>query len=62
MLCIVKSKHANYYCRLCLTEKFFIVNSIGDNRVLTKRSEVFDTCRLQHKYMIKNSKLKDSMD
>ena len=48
-------------CRLCLTEKILIINSIGDNRVLNKRSEFVKKCRHQNKYLIKHVKLKDSM-
>ena len=33
ILHIVRGKPTSSYCRLCLTERFFIVNSIGDNRV-----------------------------
>ena len=42
---IVRGKTAIIYCRLSLTEKFFIVNSIWDNRVLNKRSEFVNKCR-----------------
>ena len=33
LLRIVCGKSTSNYCRLCLTEKFFIINSIRDNRV-----------------------------
>ena len=59
---IVRGKPTSNYCRLCLTEKFFIINSIGDNRVLNKRSEFVNKCRHQNEYLIENLKLKDSMD
>ena len=39
ILCIVRGKPTSSYCRLYLTEKFFIINSTGGNRVLSKRSE-----------------------
>ena len=45
-----------------LNRKIFIINSIGDDRVLNKRSEFVNKCRHQNKYLIKNVKLKDSMD
>ena len=38
------------------------VNSIGDNGVLNTRSEFVNKCRHQNKDLIKNVKLKDSMD
>ena len=62
ILRIACGKPTSNYCRLCLTEKFFIINSIGDNRVLNKRSEFVNKCRHQNQYLIKNVKLKDSMD
>ena len=62
ILRIVRGKPTSIYCRLCLTEKFFIINSIGDYRVLNKRNEFVNKCRDQTKYLIKNVKLKDSID
>ena len=62
ILRIVRGKPTSNYCRLCLTETFFIINSIGDNGVLKKRCEFVNRCRHQNKYLIKNVKLKDSMD
>ena len=62
ILRIVRGKPISNCCRLCLTEKFFIINSIQDNRVLNKRSEFVNKCRHQNKYLIKNVKLKVSMD
>ena len=53
ILRIGRGKPTSNYCRLCLTEKFFIINSIGDNRVLVKRSEFINKCRHQNKYLIK---------
>ena len=44
-----------------LTEKFFIINSIGNNRVLNKRSEFVNKCRHQNKCLIKNVKLKKTV-
>ena len=35
------SKYYETDCRLCLTEKFFIINSVGDNQVLNKTFEFF---------------------
>ena len=34
ILCIVCSTPRSSYCRLCLTENFFIINSTGDNRAI----------------------------
>ena len=62
ILRIVRVKPTSNYCRSCLTERFFIINSIEDNRLLNKRSEFVNKCRHQNKYLIKYVKLKDSMD
>ena len=62
ILRIVRDKPTSRYCRLCLTEKFSIINSIGDNRVLNKRSEFVNKCRHQNKYLIKNVNQKDTID
>ena len=62
ILRIVRGKPTSSYCRLCLTEKFFIINSIADDGVLNKTSEFVNKCRHQNKYLIKYVKLKDSMD
>ena len=37
ILRIVRGKPTSNFFRLCLTEKFFIINSIRDNRVFNKR-------------------------
>ena len=60
ILRIVRGKPASNYCRLTL--EFFLIHSIGDNRVLNKRSEFVNKWRHHNKYLIKNVKLNDSMD
>ena len=45
ILCIARGKRTSNYCRLCLTEKFFIINSFGDDGVLNKRSETVNKWR-----------------
>ena len=62
MLRIVCGKPTSNYCRLCLTKKLFIINSIEDNLLLNERSEFVNKCRNQNTYLIKNVRLKDSMD
>ena len=43
-------------------EKLYINNSIGDERLLNKKSEFVNKCRHQDKLLLKNLSLKDSMD
>ena len=50
------------YCKLCLMEKLYINNSIGDERLLNKKSEFVSKCRHQNKLLIQSVSLKDSMD
>ena len=50
------------FCKLCLMEKLYINNSIGDERLLNKKSEFVNKCRHQDKLLLKKLSLKDSMD
>ena len=48
------------FCKLCLTEKLFILNTLGDDNCLNKKTEFINKCRHQNKLLLKN--VKDSMD
>ena len=40
--CIVRKIHGNAksdFCKLCLTEKYFILNKVGENKLLNTKSE-----------------------
>ena len=50
------------YCKLCWMEKLYINNSIGDERLLNKKSEFVSKCRHQNKLWINSVSLKESMD
>ena len=54
------------FCKLCLTEKVFIINSLNDSQLLNKKSELTNTCRHQNKLLLKclnrNNRRHDSMD
>ena len=54
------------FCKLCLTEKVFIINALNDNQLLNRKSELINTCRYQNKLLLKrfkrNNKRHDSMD
>ena len=50
------------YCKLCLMEKLYIKNSIGDERLYNKKSEFVSKCRHQNKLLIKCVSLKHKMD
>ena len=58
----VNSKVSPNYCKLCLTEKFFIIKSLDDCNLLNKRSEFARKCRNQNKLLLCNVKRNDSMD
>ena len=54
------------FCKLCVTEKMFIINAFNDSQLLNKKSELINTCRHQNKLLLKclkrNNKRHDSMD
>ena len=50
------------YCKLCLTEKFYIIESLDDRNLLNKKSELVSKCRYQNKLLLCNVKRNDSMD
>ena len=52
----VNSKVSPNYCKLCLTEKFFIIRSLDDCNLLNKRSELFSKFRHQIKLLLRNVK------
>ena len=56
----VYSKATSEFCKLCLMEKLYILNALGDERCLNKRTEFISKCRHQNKLLLKN--VKDSMD
>ena len=43
-------------CKLCLMEKFWIINSIDDTNCLNKRSEFVNKCRHINKYVLNSIK------
>ena len=58
----VNSKTAANYCKLCLTEKFYIIQSLDDKNLLNKKSELVNKCRHQINLLLSNVKRNDSMD
>ena len=54
------------FCKLCLTEKVFIINALNDSQLLNRKSELINTCRHQNKLLLKcfkrNNKRHDSID
>ena len=57
---IVYSKATSSFCKLCLTEKLLILNTLGDDNCLNKKTEFINKCRHQNKLLLKN--VKGSMD
>ena len=63
--CIVRKIHGNAksdFCKLCLTEKYFILNNLGDNKLLNKKSEFVNKCHHQKKLLLSSILCEDSMD
>ena len=62
---IVRNIHGNTksdFCKLCLTEKYFTLNDLGDNKLLDKKFEFVNKCRHQNKLLLSSVLYKDSMD
>ena len=49
----IKSKISSDYFKLCLTEKFYIIESLLNKYLLNKTSELLSKCRYQNKFFIK---------
>ena len=47
------SKTQLNFCKLCLSEKFYIIKSLNERNLLNKKSELVDTCRHQSKLLLK---------
>ena len=58
----VNSKTAANYCKLCLTENFYITQSLDDKYLLNQKSELVNKCRRQNKLFLSNVKRNDTMD
>ena len=60
ILKVIYSKTTSEFCKLCLMEKLYTLNALGDERRLNKKSEFINKCCHQNKLLLKN--VKDSMD
>ena len=58
----VNSKVSPNYCKLCFTEKFFIIKSLDVCNLLNKRSEFVSKCSHQNKLLLCNLKRNNSID
>ena len=59
---VVDKVYGNAYsrmCKLCLTEKLWIINHINDNNILNKKSERINKCRYLNKFLVKHVKKKE---
>ena len=57
---VVNSKVKLKFCKLCLTEKYYIINALGNPSLLNKRSGFVNNCRHKPKLLLKF--MKDSKD
>ena len=53
---VVHSKVKLNFCKLCLTEKYYIIITLGDPSQLNKRSEFVNNCRRKRKLLLKFKK------
>ena len=58
----VYSVVSSNYCKLCLTEKFYIIESLDDKNLLNTKSELVSKCRHQNKLLLCNVKRNYTMD
>ena len=58
----VNSVVSSNYCKLCLPEKFYIIESLDDKNLLNKKSELVCKCRHQSQLLLCNVERNDSMD
>ena len=56
----IYGKATSEFCKLYLMEKFYILNALGDERYLNKRTDFISKYRHQIKLLLKNAK--DNMD
>ena len=52
----VLSKTQLNFCKLCLSEEFYIITSMNDPNLLKKKSELVNTCNHQSKLLLKSFK------
>ena len=50
---VIKCATRTDCCKLCLTEKLFIIKSFDNNQLLNKKSELVNTCRHKNKLLLK---------
>ena len=58
----INSTVSSKYCRICLTKKFYIIESLDDKNLLNIKSELVSKCRHQNKFSLSNLKWNDSME
>ena len=56
----IYSKATPQFCKLCLMEKLYILNDLGDERCLNKRTDLISKFHHQNKLLLKN--VNDSRD
>ena len=55
-LCLFQYWYSVSYCKLCLSEKFYIIKSLNVPNLLNRKSELVNTCRHQSKLLLKSFK------
>ena len=49
---VVNSKVKLIFCKLCLTEKYYIINALENPSLLNKRSEFVNNCQYKCKLLL----------
>ena len=58
----VRSRTAGNYCKLCLTEKVYMIQSLDDKFLSNKKSELVNKCGHQNQLLLRNVKRNYTMD
>ena len=56
------SKTSAKFCKLCLTEKFYIIRSLDDKNFPIKKAELVNKFRRQKKLLLSNVKRNDTIN
>jgi len=57
----VRGNPQSNYCKLCLNEKFYIINSLEDVNLLNSKSEFISGCRHQNNMLLKSVRKKNGV-
>ena len=54
----INRKARSNFCKLCLIKKYFILNALGDNKLLHKKFQFINKCCHQNKLLLRTLRIK----